>query len=87
MNEAYSRLTGIDAEDSEDMCRFIRLHYGVNGNAVREVFQRADHSIDGSYSEALFKRKDGKEILLKAKVFLLYSYGDHKLYMSTILQE
>lgn len=87
MNEAYSRLTGIDPDDYDAMERFIRLYYRKNAPTVRKAFHNADHSLEGSYSEAEFWRKDGTKIILKGKIFLLYSLGDHRLYMSILLPE
>ncbi|MBQ9157590.1 MAG: EAL domain-containing protein [Eubacterium sp.] len=87
MNEAYSRLTGISPDDHEEMEWFIKRHYRGHEDAVRDAFHRADHSLEGASFEAEFFKKDGSGFRLRGKIFLLYTLGDRRLYMATMLQD
>ena len=85
MNDSYSKLTGIDPDDHDAMEHFINHFHNGDMAAMRATFHGADgHPLEGSVGEADFERDDGEVIRLRSKVFMLYSYEDHKMYLSTI---
>lgn len=84
LNELYSELTGI-APVEEEMNGFMEHLDDPALKELRHMLDQANsHPLGGSEGEFDFRKSDGKVIRLKMRVFLLYTFEDHRLYLSTM---
>lgn len=84
VNDLYTSLTGISPHE-EEMQRFAIHLSEQEMTKFKQLLEQANtHSLGGSEGKILFKRADGREVELEMRVFLLYSYDDHRLYLSTM---
>lgn len=85
MNQQYSDVTGIAMHDREAMDHFGERFKGMNFDEIRKALDGANtHPLEGSEGAVEFTKSDGRRVLLKVRIFLLYSCDDHKLYLSTM---
>ena len=82
VNDAFSQATGIEPDD-ESMARFEeRL---VDKQELVELLDRAStHSRGGSEGTVRFVKQDGTVTELSMRMFMLYAFEDHRIYLSSM---
>ena len=86
MNSQYTELTGISPEDESGMKDFVeRLHHGQK-SAIAGILRSANTRPLEGYSGHVSFLDDNEQVQLEmiARVFLLYSCDDHRLYLVTL---
>lgn len=84
INDAFAELTGMQVTE-EEMSRFETHLEKAQLEKFRSLLEEADtHTLGGSEGVILFQKDSGEEIELKMRVFLLYTYEDHRIYLSTM---
>ena len=84
INDAFAELTGMQVTE-EEMSRFETHMEQEQVEKFRSLLKQADtHTLGGSEGAILFRKDSGEEIELKMRVFLLYTYEDHRIYLSTM---
>jgi PAS domain S-box-containing protein len=85
INDSFSALTGISANE-ECMNCFESYLEEEELKKLHVLFRKADsHALGGSEGTILFRRPDGEQAALHMRVFLLYFYQDHRIYLSTTM--
>ncbi|MBQ6384575.1 MAG: EAL domain-containing protein [Lachnospiraceae bacterium] len=85
INDQYSELTGIAIDDYETMEQFVEKFHRGGEEEVATILRSADtHPLEGAEGIVSFRRTDGRLLKLRARVFMLYTCGGHRLYLSTI---
>lgn len=85
INDSFSALTGISANE-ECMNCFESYLEEEELKKLHVLFGKADsHALGGSEGTILFRRPDGEQAALHMRVFLLYFYQDHRIYLSTTM--
>ncbi len=84
INDSFSALTGISPEEEDTECFETHLDEEQSGK-FRMLLTKADsHALGGAEGTIEFRRQDGELIVLKMRVFLLYYFQDHRIYLSTM---
>ena len=84
LNDLYTSVTGIRPVE-EEMNRFTDHLDQEAYEKLMSLFEQANaHALGGSEGNIHFSRDDGSAVELNMRVFLLYSYEDHRLYLSTM---
>jgi len=84
LNEQYTALTGIGPNDG-DMGRFADfLDEGQLEVLLSLLEQASSHSLGGSEGRVRFRRPDGSAVELEMRVFMLYAFEGHRLYLSML---
>lgn len=84
INDLYASLLGIKTSDA-GMERFTERLDAEALQAFRALLSRAStHTLDGSEGIVPFRRPDGARVALNMRLFLLYTFENHRLYLSTI---
>ena len=84
MNEPYAALTGISPRE-EDMDRFADHLEERELEKLRGLMRQADtHALGGSEGTLRFRRADGETIEPNMRIFLLYSFDQHRIYLSAM---
>lgn len=82
VNEQYSAITGITPDD-EAMNAFADHLDEAELERFRELLAQANaHQTGGSEGTVRFKKADGTVVPLTMRVFLLYTFDRHRLYLS-----
>ena len=82
INDQYSSITGIKPDDVEMECFTDHLS-ASELEAFRQLLKQANnHSMDGSEGTVHFRRADDSVVPLNMRVFLLYAFDNHRLYLS-----
>ena len=86
VNEQYAVLTGFSPEDEEESCRFSENFRKDSHHAdIVSIIRGVDtHPLEGSGGRVILTRKDGKELDLETRVYLLYSCESYRLYLSIL---
>ena len=84
MNNQYSSLTGL-SQDEEDMEHFTDHLEEGDMQALKQILAKANtHPLEGSEGAISFRRSDGTLVEMKMRIFLLYSFDSHRLYLSSM---
>ena len=84
MNGMYAAMTGVGPGEA-DMRRFAdHLDPGELERFRALLDQAGERPLGGSEGTIHFRRRDGAEVALDMRVFLLYSYDSHRIYLSTV---
>ena len=85
MNEQYTKLTGIEPDQQDRMDHFIEKYISREVGEFSAIVHGADtHPLEGSSGCLFLHREDGESIPVEARIFLLYSGTEYKLYLSTL---
>ena len=85
LNEQYSVLTGIGAEDSGKKEQVMELLHRDQEAQLYRILRGADvHPLEGSSGFMTLHRGDGSSLDREVRIFLLYSCEDYKLYLLTL---
>ena len=84
LNDAYAQLTGIEPEEAA-MERFAEELDPAELEKLRALLRAADaHPLGGSEGTVRFGAADAPGAELDTRVFLLYTFDKHKIYLSTV---
>ena len=84
MNNQYSSLTGLP-QDEKDMEHFTDHLEEADLQALKQILAKANtHPLEGSEGIIYFRRSDGQIVEMKMRIFLLYSFDTHRLYLSSM---
>ncbi len=84
INSQFASMLGLSAHDGETS-RFMEHLDGDSLMELRRLLEQANtHALGGSAGVIRYRQPDGGVIPLDMRVFLLYTLGSHRLYLSTI---
>lgn len=84
LNDQYAAATGITANE-EDMKHFTERLDDREVQKLNVLLEKANaHPLGGSEGPIRFCKSDGSVAELNMRVFLLYSFDNHRIYLSTM---
>ena len=85
VNDQFTELTGLSLDESEKAEHYSERYQERELDRIMGIFHGADvHPLEGSKGNVKLYRADGNEIEVEARIFLLFSSSEHKLYLATI---